>query len=142
MSKISIENAVVTVTKDGLRYVHDFVTNISINDPRENSLTVSPQGGGRGLSYRTNIASAVTLDMVVRNLPLELVELYKVEFAKGGRLDFMILDDMTGERYDINKAILRTSPTNTTISEGESSMDVMINASAPPAYFNHKGADE
>ena len=142
MSKISIENAVVTATADGVEYHHDFVTNITINDPRENVLTTSPQGGGNGLNYRTNISAPISLEMTVRNLPVELTDLYKIAFDKLTRLDFMILDGLTGERYSINRAILRTNPMNTQIAEGEASLDVMISASAPNAYFTHTGATE
>lgn len=135
--KITIENATVTATVNGQRYVHGFVTNVAINDPRENALTISPQGGSIGIPFRTGTSSAITLDMVCRDWEVPLASLYKKAFGEQTRIDFMIVDTATGERYDFNDSIIRTNPLNGTISEGETSLDVSINASCPPSGFNH-----
>jgi hypothetical protein len=140
MGNLTIENATVTATLNGLRYVHNFVTSITIADPRENALTVSPQSGSNGIAYRTGTTSAVNGDMVARGLEVPLAEMYKKAFNEQDRIDFMIVDAATGERYDLNNALIRTSPINTTITEGESSLDVMINFSCPPADYDHVSA--
>jgi hypothetical protein len=134
---ITIENATVTATVDCVRYVNVFVTNIEINDPRENSLTVSPQGGGQGIAYRTNTTSAVETGLTVRDLAIALTDLYKGAFADQTRVDFMIVNTASGERYDLNNSIVRSNPTNSTISEGDTALDVAINISTPPASFQH-----
>jgi len=140
MSKISIESAVVTVTLNDVRYVHDFVTNIEITDPRETALTVSPQGGGTGLAYGLNLTQPIALSLTARSLQPELVDLYKSAFKNKTRIDFMIYDDFVKERYDINSAILKTSILNAKIAEGDGALDVLIEATAPPASFNHSTA--
>jgi hypothetical protein len=134
----TIENATVTATLDGLRYVNDFVTNITLTDPRENQMSISPQGGNQGVTYRVNTTQSVTGDFVLRNLPPELVELYKQAFADQSRIDFMIVDTRTNERYDMNDSIVRTNPINTTITEGEGSLDIGLNIACPPSEFSHK----
>lgn len=137
MSRISIENAIITVTVESVRYVHNFVTNITITDARENALKISPQGGGNGLAYGISKTTPIMLDIVVRDLSIEMLDLYDKAFKDKTRLDFMVFDSVTNARYDINKAVLRTSPINTTISEDESTLDVLINASAPTAFFKY-----
>ena len=137
MTKMTIENATVTATVDGVRYVHDFVTSISINDPRENALSVAPQGEGDGVVFRTGTTSSITLDMIVRNMPIEMAGLYMELFGTQERVDFMIVNSATGERFDLNNSILRTNPSNVSITEGEGSLDVAINASCPPNGFSH-----
>jgi hypothetical protein len=140
MGNLTIENATVTATLNGLRYVHSFVTNITIADPRENALTVSPQSGSNGIAYRTGTTSAVTGEMTARGLEVPLADMYKKAFNDQERIDFMIVDSATGERYDMNNALVRTNPLNTTITEGESSLDVAINFACPPADYNHTSA--
>ena len=139
---ITIENATVTATSNSVRYVHQFVTNIEINDPRENNLTVSPQGGGVGIPYRTNTTSSIQTGLTVRDLAIELINLYKDAFDNQDRIDFMITNTATGERYDLNNSIVNTNPTNSTISEGDTSLDVSINISTPPAFYNHETAEQ
>lgn len=138
---ITIENATVTTTFNGVEYLHDFVTNITMTDPRENNLTVSPQGSGLGITYRTGTTSAMTADMVVRGLPVELVALYERAFASQERVDVMIVDARTGERYDLNSAIVRTNPVIPgSITEGETSLDQALNFAFPPKGFAYVGA--
>lgn len=137
----TIEFAQVSVTgvESGVTYDHDFVTNITINDPRENAMAVSPQGGGKGIVYRNGTTSAVTADMVARGMPAELLAFYKEAFDKRLRLDVIVIDSQTGERYDLNESIMRTNPINTTIGEGEGSLDQGLNFATPPAHFRHVG---
>ena len=134
---ITIENASVTASLNSVRYVHTFVTNIVINDPRENVLSVSPQKVGIGIVYRNNTTSAIACGLTVRDLDIELQNLYKDGFDKQTRIDFMITDTNTGERYDLNNSVVRSNPANSTISEGETSLDVAINFTTPPATFDH-----
>lgn len=139
---MSIENATVTVTdENNVRYVHDFVTNITITDPRENVLSSSPQGGGKGIAYRTGNTSQVTTDMIVRGLPVGLVNLYKKAFKNKSRLDVMIVDARTNERYDLNDSIVRSNPTNATITEGEATLDQSINFGTSPSGFDHDSGE-
>ena len=134
---ITIENATVTAILNEQEYIHDFVTNITINDPKENMLSVSPQGGGIGVVYRNNTTAPIDTALTVRDLPVELIDLYKTAFKEQLRVDFMIINTATGERYDLNKSIVKSNPTNTTISEGESSLDVILNIITPPAKADH-----
>lgn len=139
---INIANASVTITnaESSVTYAHEFVTNITIVEGRTNNLTVSPQGGGKGIAYSTGLTTPVLTDMVVRDTPIELMEYYKVAFDKQLRFDVMILDTATNERYDINYAIIRDSPRSATITEGETSLDQAIGFASPPAHFTHAPA--
>lgn len=139
---IGIKTASVSVTSiaTGIKYEHDFVTNITINDPRGNELTVSPQGKGQGIVYHSGTTSPIASDMVVRAMPNELLGFYVDAYNSEARFDVMIMDTRTGERYDLNNAILRTNPLNTTIAEGEDSLDQMLGFSCPPSGFAHTGA--
>lgn len=139
---ISIANASVTITnaENSTTYAHEFVTNITIVEGRANNLTVSPQGGGKGITYSTGLTTPVLTDMVVRDTPIELVEFYKIAFDKALRFDVMIVDTLTNERYDVNYAIIRESPRSTTITEGETGLDQAIGFASPPAYFTHTPA--
>lgn len=136
---ISIANASVTITDQlsGVTYAHGFVTNITIAEGKINNLTVSPQGGGKGIVYGTNLTTPVLTDIVVRDTPVELAEYYKTAFHNQKRFDVMIMDTATNERYDINEAIIRESPRSTNIAEGEASLDQAIGFASPPAYFTH-----
>lgn len=137
----TIEFAQVSVTgvASGVTYDHDYVTNITINDPRENALAVSPQGTGMGIIYRNGTTQAVTADMVARGMPAELLTFYKEVFDKRLRVDVIVIDSQTGERYDLNNAVLRTNPVNTTIGEGEGSLDQGLNFALAPSGFRHVG---
>lgn len=139
---ISIDKAAVTITDilSGLTYSHTFVTNITIVEGKVNNLTVSPQGGGKGIVYGTGLTVPVMTDLVVRDTPVELVEFYKNAFSKQLRFDVMIVDTASNERYDINYAIIRESPRSVTITEGETSLDQPLGFASPPAHFTHAPA--
>lgn len=139
---ISIANASVTVTDSvtSTRYIHDFVTNITITPGRSNNLTVSPQGGGNGIVYETGLTTPVMSEMVVRGMPVELEGYYKAAFKNKTRFDVMIVDTRTGERYDLNQSIIRDDPRAVSIGEGEQSLDQAINFASPPSGFEHISA--
>lgn len=139
---ISIANAAVTVTDSatGVRYVHDFVTNITITPGKANNLTVSPQGGGIGIVYGTGLTTPVMSEMIVRGIPVELSDYYKKAFKNETRFDVMIVDTRTNERYDLNNSIIRDDPRAVAIGEGEQSLDQSINLATPPSGFDHSGA--
>lgn len=139
---ISIANASVTVTDSatGVRYIHDFVTNITITPGKSNNLTVSPQGGGKGIVYGTGLTTPVMSEMVVRGMPVELEEYYAQAFLKEIRFDVMIVDTRNGGRYDLNNSIIRDDPRAAAIGEGEQSLDQAINLATPPSGFKHTPA--
>ena len=150
MSKITIENASLTMTTvpsalaglftEEVSYEFDFVTDISIEDPTENAMTVSPQGGSDGLTYRVNTMSPVSLSMVIRDVPAELLKVIKdAHSSNRNRVDFMILDINTNERYDLNNCCIINNPSNTSISEGEESLDIVVNAVCAPKNLEHTG---
>lgn len=140
--KISIQSASVVVTDvtSGVSYSHDFVTNITINNPRARELTVSPQGFGKGIQFATGLTSPIATDMVVRGMPNELAAFYINAYTgsntdRDRRFDVMILDTVTGERYDLNNSIIRNDPRNMTVQEGEAGLDQALGFSTPPTGF-------
>ena len=139
---ITIENATVTATVNSVEYVHAFVNNITISDPLENALTVSPQGGGIGIVYRVNTTSPVETALTVRDLAIELKTLYKNAFKNQTRIDFMIVNTDTQERYDFDSSIIKSNPVNSTISEGDTALDVAINIQTPPSTFDHTDEEQ
>jgi hypothetical protein len=150
MSRITIENASVTLTtvastlpdlfQGEETYTFPFVTNITIADPTENGMTVSPQGGSNGLSFRLNTTSPVAIEMIVRDLPTELLTVLRQAHGENrNRVDFMILDTNTEERFDLNDCLITSNPSNTAVSEGEESLDVGVTAVCAPKNFSHSG---
>ena len=139
---ITIENATVTVTVNDVEYVHAFVTNVTIADPLQNMLSVSPQGGGIGIVYRTGTTSPVVTNLTVRDLAVALKNLYKNAFKNQTRIDLMIVNTATQERYDFDNSIVQDNPVNSTISEGETALDVAIIFQTPPSTFDHTSEDE
>lgn len=134
---ISIVNAAITVTDaNGVQYAHDYVTNITIANPRENGLALSPQSG-RGIRFDVNITQPVAVDLVVRGMAPELLALYTQAFSEGERLDIAIVDSKTGEHYYVNEALVKTDPRNATISDGEESLDQPLSFIAPQNAFNY-----
>lgn len=137
---IAIVNAAVTVSdQDGNPYVHDYVTNITINNPRENGLALSPQSG-KGIRFDVNITQPVACDLVVRGMPVELQAFYTQVFQAGERVDISIVDSKTGEHYYLNECLLRTDPRNVAIAEGEASLDQPLSFIAPQNAFSHGAA--
>jgi hypothetical protein len=135
---LTIENATVTATfADGVRYVHEYVTSITINNPSENALAVSPQGGGDGIPYKVNTTAPVVLDMIVRKVAAEFLSAYKTAHKDQARISFMVTDVDTGERYDFNNSIVRTDPTNRTITDGEGALDIPLNVNTAQRNFVH-----
>jgi hypothetical protein len=141
---ITLETAVVTATlvSSGLRYVHSFVTNIAINDPKENALSASPQGYGDGVAYGTNLTAPVTLAMTVRDMPRDLYDMYKKAHKQKDRITFMVTNIKATERYDFNKSIVKSNPSNRTIDDGETALDVMLNIDCVQGNFNHNPAED
>jgi hypothetical protein len=140
---LTIENATVTATfANGIRYVHDYVTSITINNPAENALAISPQGGGDGIPYRVNTTAPVVLDMVVRKVAAEFLNAYKEAHKNQDRISFMVTDVDTGERYDFNKSIIRTDPTNRTITDGEGALDIPLNVNTSTRNFQHIAGED
>lgn len=134
---ISIVNAAVQVTDaNGDQYSHDYVTNITIANPRENGLALSPQSG-RGIRFDVNITQPVALDMIVRGMDPDLLALYTQAFQNGERLDVSVIDSKTGEHYYINEALVKTDPRNATITEGETSLDQPLSFIAPQNAFSY-----
>lgn len=136
---ITIENATVTVTFNGVNYHHEYVTQITIADPRVNELAVSPQGHGKGIAYRSGTTSAITADMVVRGMQPELLSLYEKAFKTQSRFDLMIVDASTNERYDLNDSLLRNNPVIQTIGTDETALDQPLRLSTPPNGFSYQG---
>lgn len=134
---ISIKNAAVTITdQDGNQYHHDYVTNIAINNPRENALAISPQSG-KGIKFENNITQPVAIDLIVRGMPADMVTFYTTVFESGERIDIAIVDASTGEHYYQNDAVIKSDPRNATISEGEASLDQPLAFIGPQASYSH-----
>lgn len=140
MSRVTIENANLSLRVNDVAYEFPNVSNITINDPSENTLSVSPQQNGAGVVYRTGTTSPVTAEFVVRELPqalfIQLIELFKLQ----GRCAVLLYDSLTGDNYEFTNAVLRTNPSNGTFAEGEEQLNVPFNIAAPQNFFKHTPA--
>ncbi|HDM8140700.1 TPA: hypothetical protein P0E12_004990 [Vibrio harveyi] len=141
--RTTIENAQMVLTDDETdqAYQFEWVTSITLTDPRENVLAVSNQDVGDGVVYRTGTGQAGTADMIVRDVPANIFKLMKAGFQKQKRFTLMIFDKQNGDQHDVGKAIIRSNPSNTTIADGDASLDVPLNLSFPPARWDHKPAE-
>ncbi len=136
--RITIENAELSVTFGDVAYTFPWVTSVSINDPRENVLSMSPQETGDGIVYRTGTTLPVVADMVVREVPADVYELMKTAFKDQTRMDFLLFDNKGGDQYTLDEAIIRTNPSNLELAEGEDTFNVLVNTSCSANRFNHK----
>lgn len=140
MSRTTIENASLSLIVGGQGYEFVNVSNITINDPRENTLSGSPQGGGVGVVYRTGTTSPITADFVVREVPSELMGVLMDAFVNQDRIDVLLYDQITGDNYEFTQAVSRTNPSNATFAEGEEQLNVPFNIATVPNHFAHKPA--
>lgn len=141
--RITIENAELSVTISGVAYTFPWVTSVSINDPRENVLSMSPQETGDGIVYRTGTTQPVVADFVLREVPAEVFDLLKDAFKDQSRVDWLLFDNKAGDQYTLDESIIRTNPSNVELSEGEETFNVNVNTSCAGNRFGHKPpADE
>lgn len=136
--RITIENAELTATFDGVAYIFPWVTQISIQDPRENVLSTSPQGKGDGVVYRTGTTLPVVADFIVREVPEELFDKLTEAFSSQDRVDFLLFDKSGGDQYTLEAGVIRTNPSNVDVAEGEDTFNVMMNVSCAGNRFKHK----
>lgn len=136
-NKITIENASLSVNFNGQAYEFAWLNSVTITDPRENTLSVSPQGKGDGVSFRTGMTTPVTSDFVVREVAYDLFQLLKTIFEDQSRADFLLYDQKNGDRYELNQSLIRNNPSNTSLAEGESTLDVPLNIGCAPHRFGH-----
>ena len=136
--RITIENAELTATFNGIAYSFPWVNQVSINDPRENILSNSPQGSGSGIVYRQNLTTPVASEMVVREVPTELFTLMKAAFESQDRVDFLLYDKNAGDQYTLDDSVIRTNPSNLNLGESDASFDIALNISTSTSRFNHK----
>lgn len=136
--RATIENAELTLTLDDVAYKFEYVSSLNINDPRENALSISPQGTGDGIPYRNNTTQPVTADMVVRDLPAALFAALKVAFEEQERIDMLLFDKIIGDQYTLDNAILAGNPSNLGSIEGEAAFDVTVNVRCSANNFEHK----
>ena len=136
--RVTIENAELTITFDDLAYKFEWVNSVTINDARENTLVVSPQGTGNGIPYRNGVTTPVTADFVVREISTEMFGLLSKAFEDQERVDILLFDKLSGDQYTLDDAIIRSNPSNVDVAEGEDSMNVMVNTNCTPNQFKHK----
>jgi hypothetical protein len=138
---ISIENALLAITIENTGYQFTNTQSITINDPRTNTLAISPQNIGDGITYRTGTTTPVTMDCLVREVPADLLGLLVEQFAEQERVDVLVVDQLTGESYELSKSIIRTNPVNVGIAEGDGSFNVTLAFDCPSARFKYKPAE-
>lgn len=140
MSRVTIENASLSLLINNVGYEFSSVVNITITDPQENTMSGSPQGKGDGVIYRTGTTSPVTADYTVREVPKALFQVMIEAFKNQTRLQVLLYDQVTGDNYEFNSAVLRTNPSNGTFAEGEEQLNVPMNIACPPHKFLHDPA--
>ena len=136
--RITIENAELTATIAGIAYSFPWVTSVTIADPRENVLANSPQSHGDGIVYRTGLTVPVTADMIVSEVPTDLLEMLKAAFENQTRVDFLLYDKNVGDQYTLDQSVIRTNPSNLNLTEGEETFNIQLNTSTASSRFNHK----
>lgn len=140
MSRTTIENASLSLTVNNVGYEFSSVINIAIADPQENTMSGSPQGKGEGVIYRTGTTQAVTSDMTVREVPKELYQVLIAAYKAQTRIQVLLFDQITGDNYQFNSAVIRNNPSNGTFAEGEEQLNVPLNIACPPHKFIHDPA--
>ena len=135
--RITIENAQLTLTMQGVAYGFPWVNSVVINDPRENILATSPQGHGNGIVYRQGTTAPINADFIVREVPAELFDVMVSAFEKQTRFDVLMYDKNIGDQYAMGDCIMRTNPSNVDVSEGEETFDVAMNTNCPASLFKH-----
>lgn len=136
--RITIENAEMSLTFGNQAYSFPWVNSGSIQDPRENVLSISPQGQGDGVVYRNGITTPVLGDFVVREVPEDLFNAMKSAFENQDRVEMLLYDKNVGDQYTMGQSIIRSNPSNLNLSEGEETFDVMLNLSCAANRFGHK----
>jgi hypothetical protein len=137
MSRTTIEKANLSLIVNGVGYEFKNLSNVTINDPSENTLSVSPQGQGAGVVYRTGTTSPVSADFVVREVQQALYNVLIESYKLQQRLTVLLYDQLTGDNYEFNESIQRTNPSNGTVAEGEEQLNVPFNIACPQNYFTH-----
>lgn len=135
--RTTIENAELTITLNDQSYVFPWVQSVAIADPRENTLSASPQGTGIGLAYQANTNQPVTGDMIVRDISTELFGLLIAAFENQERCDFMLFDKLAGDQHVLNNSVIRTNPSNVTVAEGEEALNIALNVSCAQNQYTH-----
>ena len=140
--KITIENASLTASINDIDYDFGFITSITLTDPRENSMSVSPQGKGDGLVFRINTTAPCTNDFIIRSLSSELYTALTTAFEEQTRIDFLLYDTNGGDQYELGQSVIRMNPSNASITEGEEALNVLLNTSCPPLRWKHTPSEE
>ncbi len=129
---IRLPHAECTIEINDTPYTFKQFISFTFTDPRQTTVLASPQGTGAGLTVKSGLTQASTVQTIVRDVPAAL-QLKMIEaFENDERVRFNIVDLQTQKVFSMSDAVFNTNPAQGTINEGEETYNIPVNLHCAP----------
>lgn len=127
MGSFKLYDCDVGVLANGIKYVHDHVDEVQVEDPERNNLTRGANATNTtGLTFREGLKEPKRWTMMIKNLTPQLAALYNDYYKNQKRLDVFCAARSDGSNKMLRNAIIANKPQQLTLDDTPDSMNVSI----------------
>ncbi len=124
-----------TVVYDGEEYSYISVLELGRNNQKVVQMFCDPNGYGDGEIVGSGLTQPIELNVKLRNVSQQHLELYTKIFENEERFQFTSFNKKNGRTLTSKKSILKNDPRNGTANESESTLDVNLIVQVAPKNF-------
>ncbi|KIP71402.1 hypothetical protein SN11_16830 [Vibrio harveyi] len=124
-----------TVNFDGVEYNYISVIELGRNNQKVIQMFCDPNGYGDGEIVGSGLTQPIEINVKLRNVTREHLELYTKIWEGEGRLGFTSYNKKNGRTVVTKKSIIKNDPRNGTANESESTLDVDLVLQTAPRNF-------
>lgn len=124
-----------TIIYDSEEYNYISVLELGRNNPKTIQMFCDPNGYGDGEVVGSGLTQPIELNVKLRNVSQQHLELYTAIFEKEERFQFTSLNKKNGRTITSKMSILKSDPRNGTANESESTLDVTLVIQVAPKNF-------
>lgn len=124
-----------TIVYDGEEYNYISILELGRNNPKVVQMFCDPNGYGDGEVVGSGLTQPIELNVKLRNVSQQHLELYSKIFENEERFQFTSFNKKNGRTVTSKKGILKNDPRNGTANESESTLDVVLVVQVAPKNF-------
>src|SRR5574344_2327987 len=112
MNRLDLSRCNFGFVYNGTRYEFEDIDSDIVDNPHETGLTRGMNAKNKsGLEYESNLDQPIIRTQIVKNIPIEIINLLGDIYKKKGRLDIFCIDRIDGTSRISKNAVLKKKPT-------------------------------
>ncbi|MGD1455298.1 hypothetical protein [Vibrio harveyi] len=124
-----------TVNYNDVEYNYISVLELGRNNQKVIQMFCDPNGYGDGEIVGSGLTQPIEINVKLRNVTREHLELYTKIFENEGRVSFTSYNKKNGRTLVTKQSIIKNDPRNGTANESESTLDVDLVLQTAPRNF-------